>query len=216
LILPALLLGKAMSVQHQQLDANELGPDPFLAFEKWFTAANDTDIADPNAMSLATSADNEVSVRTVLMKYWDAEGFVFFTNYESRKAQQIATNPLVGLLFYWECLRRQVRIEGVATRISMAESLKYFATRPRGSQLGAWCSSQSSVISSRDVLNAKLEEIKRKFSNRQVPLPSMWGGYRVVPRRIEFWQLGQDRLHDRFLFERLDGDAAWSLNRLAP
>ena len=165
-----------MSVQQQQLDANELGPDPFLAFEKWFTAANDTDIADPNAMSLATSADNEVSVRTVLMKYWDAEGFVFFTNYESRKAQQLATNPLVGLLFYWECLRRQVRIEGVATRISAAESLKYFATRPRGSQLGAWCSSQSSVISSRDVLNAKLEEIKRKFSNRQVPLPSMWGG----------------------------------------
>ena len=206
-----------MSVQQQQqLDANELGPDPFLAFEKWFTAANDTDIADPNAMSLATSADNEVSVRTVLMKYWDAEGFVFFTNYESRKAQQLATNPLVGLLFYWECLRRQVRIEGVATRISAAESLKYFATRPRGSQLGAWCSAQSSVISSRDVLNAKLEEIKRKFSNRQVPLPSMWGGYRVVPRRIEFWQQGQDRLHDRFLFERLDGDAAWSLNRLAP
>ena len=205
-----------MSVQQQQLDANELGPDPFLAFEKWFTAANDTDIADPNAMSLATSADNEVSVRTVLMKYWDAEGFVFFTNYESRKAQQLATNPLVGLLFYWECLRRQVRIEGVATRISAAESLKYFATRPRGSQLGAWCSAQSSVISSRDVLNAKLEEIKRKFLNREVPLPSMWGGYRVVPRRIEFWQQGQDRLHDRFLFERPDGDAAWSLNRLAP
>lgn len=205
-----------MSVPDQQLDASELGPDPFLAFEKWFAAANETDIADPNAMSLATSAEDGVSVRTVLMKYWDAQGFVFFTNYESRKAQQIAVNPLVGLLFYWECLRRQVRIEGVATRISAAESLKYFATRPRGSQLGAWCSAQSSVISSRAVLNAKLEEIKRKFSNRQVPLPSMWGGYRVVPRRIEFWQQGQDRLHDRFLFERLDGAAAWTLNRLAP
>jgi pyridoxamine 5'-phosphate oxidase len=205
-----------MSVQHQQLDANGLGPDPFLAFEKWFAAANDTDIADPNAMSLATSADGQVSVRTVLMKYWDTEGFVFFTNYESRKAQQIAANPFVGLLFYWECLRRQVRIEGAATRISAAASLKYFATRPRGSQLGAWCSTQSSVISSRDVLNAKLEEIKRKFLNREVPLPSMWGGYRVVPRRIEFWQQGENRLHDRFLFQRLDGDGAWNLHRLAP
>jgi pyridoxamine 5'-phosphate oxidase len=205
-----------MSVQHQQLDANGLGPDPFLAFEKWFTAANDTDIADPNAMSLATSADGQVSVRTVLMKYWDTEGFVFFTNYESRKAQQIAANPFVGLLFYWECLRRQVRIEGAATRISAAASLKYFATRPRGSQLGAWCSTQSSVISSRAVLNAKLEEIKRKFLNREVPLPSMWGGYRVVPRRIEFWQQGENRLHDRLLFQRLDGDGAWNLHRLAP
>ncbi len=207
-----------MSAQHEPLNATDLGSDPFLAFEQWFTAANDTDIADPNAMSLATSADGVVSVRTVLMKYWDADGFVFFTNYESRKAQQIAANPLVGLLFYWECLRRQVRIEGSATRISAAESLKYFATRPRGSQLGAWCSAQSSVISSRDVLNAKLEEIKRKFLNRQVPLPSMWGGYRVAPRRIEFWQQGQDRLHDRFLFERSGdaGDGEWSLNRLAP
>jgi pyridoxamine 5'-phosphate oxidase len=204
-----------MPVPHPQLNASDLGSDPFRAFEKWFAAAQDTDIVDPNAMSLATSADNEVSVRTVLMKYWDADGFVFFTNYGSRKAQQIATNPSVAILFYWECLQRQVRIEGTATRVSATESLKYFATRPRGSQLGAWCSNQSSVISSREVLNAKLEEIKRKFSNGQVPLPSLWGGYRVVPRRFEFWQQGEDRLHDRFLFERT-GDGAWIVNRLAP
>ena len=204
-----------MPKQNQPMESSELGSDPYSAFEKWFGAASETDIADPNAMSLATSAAGEVSVRVVLMKYWDAEGFVFFTNYESRKAQQIAENDCVGLLFYWECLHRQVRIEGTATRISAAESLKYFATRPRGSQLGAWCSPQSTIISSRDVLNTKLAEIKRKFANHQVPLPSMWGGYRVTPRRIEFWQQGQDRLHDRFLYERT-GDGGWSLHRLAP
>lgn len=204
-----------MPPQDEQLDTPDLGPDPLLAFEKWFAAASDTDIVDPNAMSLATSAAGQVSVRVVLMKYWDTDGFVFFTNYESRKAKQIAENPCVGLLFYWECLRRQVRIEGTAARISAAESLKYFATRPRGSQLGAWCSQQSSVISSRDVLNAKLAEMKRKFANHQVPLPSMWGGYRVEPHRIEFWQQGQDRLHDRFLYERTP-NGGWSLHRLAP
>ena len=204
-----------MTTQSQMLTESDLVDNPFLMFEKWFAAANQTDIADPNAMSLATSAAGEVSVRIVLMKYWDADGFVFFTNYESRKAEQIATNANVGVVFYWECLRRQVRIEGSATRISSAESFKYFATRPRGSQLGAWCSPQSSVISSREVLSQKLEEIKRKFSNRQVPLPSMWGGYRIAPRRFEFWQAGQDRLHDRFVYERNDDDD-WILNRLAP
>ena len=211
-----------MTNQMDRLNESDLDADPLLVFQEWFAAANQTDIADPNAMSLATSTDGEVSVRTVLMKYWDQQGFVFFTNYESRKAQQIASNPQVALLFYWECLGRQVRIEGVAGRISAAESFKYFATRPRGSQLGAWCSPQSSVISSRDVLNAKLAELKQKFSSSKIPLPSMWGGYRVAPRRIEFWQAGQDRLHDRFLYQRLgkgDGHAGagdWSLDRLAP
>lgn len=204
-----------MTTQYQILSESELLDDPFLSFEKWFAAANETDISDPNAMSLATSSAGEVSVRVVLMKYWDLDGFVFFTNYESRKAKQISENPNVGVVFYWECLRRQVRIEGSATRISSAESFKYFATRPRGSQLGAWCSPQSSVISSREVLSEKLEEIKRKFSNRQVPLPSMWGGYRITPRRFEFWKAGQDRLHDRFVYERADDDT-WMLNRLAP
>jgi pyridoxamine 5'-phosphate oxidase len=204
-----------MRTETEQLHESNLNPDPFLAFEGWFSAANETDILEPNAMSLATSDGSEVSVRTVLMKYWDAEGFVFFTNYGSRKAQQIAKNSSVGLLFYWECLHRQVRIEGTATRISAAESLKYFASRPRGSQLGAWCSNQSTVISSREILSSKLDEIKRKFANREVPLPSLWGGYRVTPRRIEFWQQGEDRLHDRFLYEKSES-GTWSLSRLAP
>lgn len=204
-----------MNTRHQKLEQHDLDPNPFLTFQDWFAAANETDIADPNAMSLATAADGEVSVRVVLMKYWDESGFVFFTNYESRKAQQIATNPNVGLMFYWECLRRQIRIEGTATRITAAESFKYFATRPRGSQLGAWCSPQSSVISSRSVLSEKLADIKRKFANREVPLPSMWGGYRVAPNRFEFWQEGPDRLHDRFLYQ--PGDAGgWEIHRLAP
>jgi pyridoxamine 5'-phosphate oxidase len=204
-----------MRTETEQLHESNLNPDPFLAFEGWFSAANETDILEPNAMSLATSDGSEVSVRTVLMKYWDAEGFVFFTNYGSRKAQQIAKNSSVGLLFYWECLHRQVRIEGIAERVSAAESLKYFTTRPRGSQLGAWCSEQSTMISTREVLSSKLEEIKRKFANREIPLPSMWGGYRVMPHRIEFWQQGADRLHDRFLYEK-NGDETWSITRLAP
>lgn len=199
----------------QRLDERELNRDPFLTFETWFAAANETDIADPNAMCLATAADGQVAARMVLMKYWDEQGFVFFTNYESRKAEQIARNPGVALLFYWECLGRQVRIEGTAARISAAESFKYFATRPRGSQLGAWCSPQSSVISSRGVLEAKLAEIKQKFADREIPLPAMWGGYKVKPHRFEFWQQGPDRLHDRFLYQPRE-DGSWEIRRLAP
>ena len=199
----------------ESLGDRDLNANPFLTFESWFAAACATDIADPNAMSLATSAGGVVSVRIVLMKLWDEEGFVFFTNYESRKAHQIEENSNVGLMFYWECLRRQVRIEGVASKISAAQSLQYFSTRPRGSQLGAWCSPQSSVISSRGVLIEKLQEIKRKFADREVPLPSMWGGYRVVPNRIEFWQQGPDRLHDRFEYQRNE-DSTWRMDRLAP
>lgn len=202
-------------MQTKPLEHSDLNPDPFLTFESWFALAHDTDIAEPNAMSLATSDGGEVSVRMVLMKYWDAEGFVFFTNYGSRKAQQISKNSRVGLLFYWECLHRQVRIEGVANRVSAAESFKYFTTRPRGSQLGAWCSEQSTTISSREVLTSKLEEIKRKFINREIPIPSMWGGFRVVPHRIEFWQQGENRLHDRFVYERTS-QTTWAIHRLAP
>jgi pyridoxamine 5'-phosphate oxidase len=206
-----------MRQQSERLHQEDLNPSPFVTFEEWFVAASGTDIPEPNAMSLATSDGGQVSVRMVLMKYWDANGFVFFTNYGSRKAQQIAKNSHVGLLFYWECLHRQVRIEGIARRISAAESLKYFTTRPRGSQLGAWCSEQSTMISRREVLSSKLEEIKRKFANREIPLPSMWGGYRVTPQRIEFWQQGEDRLHDRFVYEKSDQDQdTWTIHRLAP
>ncbi len=198
------------------LQREELDSDPFREFARWFGVACESDLNESNAMSLATAASNGVvSVRTVLLKYWDSDGFVFFTNYASRKARQIEENANVGLLFYWPTLHRQIRIEGTATRVSMKESLTYFATRPRGSQLGAWSSAQSSVVSSRAVLQAKFAEVKEKFMNREIPLPSMWGGYRVVARHIEFWQRGEDRLHDRFLYE-LDADGTWTVQRLAP
>ena len=200
-----------MELREQDLDQN-----PFLQFENWFQVATDAGLHEPNAMSLATvSAKGTPSIRTVLLKVWDENGFVFFTNHGSRKAQDIAMNPNVALLFYWEPLHRQIRIEGAAHKVSTVESLKYFVTRPRGSQLGAWCSAQSSTISSRAILHAKLAEIQQKFLGGEVPLPSFWGGYRVIPSRFEFWQAGDDRLHDRFVYEP-ESDNAWSIQRLAP
>jgi pyridoxamine 5'-phosphate oxidase len=194
----------------------DLHRDPFEQFELWFQQACDANLLEPNAMSLATaSAKAEPSIRIVLLKYFDREGFVFFTNYESRKARQIAENPQVALLFFWSALERQVQILGTAKRIPTADSLKYFATRPRGSQIGAWCSQQSSAISSRKMLEMKFEEMKRKFFNREVPLPSFWGGYRVFPHSFEFWQGRTNRLHDRFLYSRQENNS-WEIQRLSP
>ena len=207
------------------LSRENLDLDPFNQFEHWFQQACDrtsTDlsarnVSEPNAMSLATvSAAGEPSQRMVLLKYFDRQGFVFFTNYESEKARQIQGNSHVSLLFFWLALERQVRISGTAAKIPAAESLKYFVTRPRGSQIGAWCSQQSTVISSRKILELKLDEMKRKFENKEVPLPSAWGGYRVVPHRFEFWQGRPNRLHDRFLYSLTDGTSAWTIQRLAP
>ena len=199
-----------------ELREQDLDQSPFRQFGNWFQAATDAGLHEPNAMSLATvSAKGAPSLRTVLLKVWDEKGFVFFTNHGSRKAQDIATNPNVALLFYWAPLHRQIRIEGTAQKVSTMESLKYFVTRPRGSQLGAWCSEQSSTISSRAILQAKLDEIKQKFQGGEVPLPSFWGGFRVVPSRFEFWQAGDDRLHDRFVYEP-ETDNTWSIQRLAP
>ncbi len=198
------------------LDLDTLAADPYQQFERWLHQACSAKLSEPNAMSLATvSPTGTPSLRTVLLKYFDRDGFVFFTNYESRKAVQLAENPAVAAMFFWAELSRQVTIEGVASRISTAASLKYFATRPRGSQLGAWCSPQSSVISSRQLLQMKLAEVSRKFANREVPLPSFWGGYQIVPQRIEFWQGQENRLHDRFLYE-LQANGQWSIVRLAP
>lgn len=198
------------------LKREDLHQDPFEQFELWFQQACDANLLEPNAMSLATaSAKAEPSVRIVLLKYFDRDGFIFFTNYESRKARQIAENPQVSLLFFWSALERQVQILGTATQIPTADSLKYFATRPRGSQIGAWCSQQSSAISSRKMLEMKFEEIKRKFLNREIPLPSFWGGYRVVPHSFEFWQGRTNRLHDRFLYSRQE-DNSWKIQRLSP
>lgn len=146
------------------------------------------------------SASAEPSVRTVLLKHFDQNGFVFFTNYESRKAKQIESNPQVALLFLWLNLERQVQIIGNASKVSTAESLKYFATRPRGNQIGVWCSHQSRIISSRQLLEMKFDEIQRKFMNAEIPLPSFGGGYRVIPNGFEFWQGRTNRLHDRFLY----------------
>ncbi len=198
------------------LDRDDLQEKPVDQFAIWFQQAVDAGIMDPNAMSLATAnAKGILSVRTVLLKFFDHDGFVFYTNYGSRKAHQIEENKRVALLFPWLTLNRQVKIEGAAERISTATSLKYFSSRPRGSQLGAWCSQQSAVITSRQFLEMKLAEMKEKFRGGMIPLPSFWGGYRVKPERIEFWQGRENRLHDRFEYTA-QGDNSWRIERLAP
>ncbi len=198
------------------LEREDLDDDPVRQFDVWMRQACDSDTLDPNAMSLATVDNNHrPSSRTVLLKYFDEQGFVFFTNLSSAKATQIAANENVALLLFWPELGRQISIRGRAERISAAETMRYFLSRPRGSQIGAWVSAQSSVISSRALLEAKFDEMKRKFANKEVPLPSFWGGYRVVPHKIEFWQGRQSRLHDRFLYTR-HNDNDWHIERLAP
>jgi pyridoxamine 5'-phosphate oxidase len=197
------------------LRREELDADPVNQFALWFRQATDAGVHEPNAMTLATvDAGGMPLQRTVLLKRFDRDGFVFFTNYGSRKAAQIAANPKVCLLFPWITLERQVIIQGVAEKISTAESLRYFLTRPRESQIGAWVSNQSDAIASRKVLMQKLDEIRSRFRDGEVPLPSFWGGYRVTPATIEFWQGGSARLHDRFLYTRRD--AGWEISRLSP
>lgn len=200
----------------QGLSRSSLDPDPIRLFEQWYTAAIETALPEPNAMSLCTVDEGgQPYVRTVLLKLFDRQGFVFFTNFESRKARQIDRNPQVAALFPWVALARQVQITGRAERISTAESLRYFATRPRGSQIGAWSSPQSQVITSRSLLEAKVAEMKQRFAHGEIPLPDFWGGYRIVPSRIEFWQGRESRLHDRFLYTREPG-GSWGIERLAP
>lgn len=196
------------------LRRTDLDPDPVGQFRRWFGEAADAGLVEPNAMVLGTTDGKQPSARSVLLKAYDDRGFVFFTNYESRKAREIEANPQVSLLFPWYPLERQVGILGRAEKISAAESLAYFISRPHGSRLGAWVSQQSSVINSRKLLEMKLEEIKRKFADGEVPLPSFWGGFRVVPSEIEFWQGRENRLHDRFRYLR-SGDV-WAIERLSP
>jgi pyridoxamine 5'-phosphate oxidase len=198
------------------LNREDLDPDPYRQFDRWFNEATKVEAMDANAMSIATAtADGQPSIRTVLLKYYDATGFVFYTNLDSRKAVEIAANPHVALLFYWHELHRQVKITGVATKISAAETLRYFARRPRDSQLGAWVSQQSSIISARSILENKFTEMKMKFANGEVPLPSFWGGYRVKPACMEFWQGRESRLHDRFRYQETETNR-WTVDRLAP
>jgi pyridoxamine 5'-phosphate oxidase len=195
----------------------ELDPDPYKEFEKRFTLAIESGIPEPNAMSLATVDENvQPWVRTVLLKTYDERGFVFFTNYESRKAKQIAHNARVAMSFPWFALGWEVKVTGQAAKVSFTESARYFATRPRGSQIGAWASPQSQVITSRSLLDARVEEMKKKLHEHEIPLPAFWGGYRVRPSTIEFWQARTSRLHDRFIYARDEDDSGWRIERLAP
>ncbi|MEW7976779.1 MAG: pyridoxamine 5'-phosphate oxidase [Candidatus Sedimenticola endophacoides] len=197
------------------LNPADLDPEPIRQFDAWLREAIEAELLDATAMGLATATrDGRPSLRTVLLKFFDQTGFVFYTNLESRKARQIGDNPHAALLFHWREFERQIKITGRVETVSNAESLKYFLSRPRDSQIGAWVSAQSSVISSRAVLEQKVAEMKQRFSNREIPLPSFWGGYRVIPEQIEFWQGRTNRLHDRFLYSR--AGEQWRIERLAP
>lgn len=200
----------------RSLDLPDLDSDPFTQFDHWMREAIETEILEPNAMSLATAdASGRPNLRTVLLKGFDQRGLVFYTNYESAKARDIAENPRVALSFTWLPLERQVIIRGSAKKISATESLKYFLSRPRDSQIGAWASRQSEVISTRSVLETKFAEMKAKFLRGDVPLPDHWGGYRVAPEMFEFWQGRPNRIHDRFRYQLTAGDA-WEITRLMP
>ncbi len=198
------------------LHRKDLEQNPLKQFEIWFNQAIQADILEPNAFSLATvGQDMMPSIRTVLLKMYDENGFVFFSNYKSKKAHQIEQNPKCAMHFAWLGLERQVKIEGTIEQISKMDSLKYFLSRPKGSQIGAWVSHQSEIISSRSLLEAKFNEIRTKFVNGEIPFPSFWGGYQIKPIVVEFWQGGKDRLHDRFEY-RLETNGEWTINRLAP
>jgi pyridoxamine 5'-phosphate oxidase len=198
------------------LRAADLVADPFTQFEQWFRQAEECELNEPNAMCLATVAANgQPSTRVVLLKGFSNKGLVFYTNYESRKAIELESNPRVSVNFLWLPLQRQVNITGRVERVSKVEALKYFVSRPFASRLGAWSSPQSQVITSRQILEAKLDQMKRKFADGEVPLPDHWGGYRIVPETFEFWQGGGGRLHDRFMY-RLDDADQWVSARLAP
>ncbi len=213
---PTILADLRIEYSTVGITRKELHTDPVEQFRAWFEQACKSGIHEPNAMTLATvGADGRPVARTVLLKQFDERGFVFFTNLESRKARQIAENPHAALLFPWVALERQVLITGAVERVSTAEAAAYFITRPVGSQLAAWASPQSRVISSRGLLEAKWEEMKRKFADGKIPLPSFWGGYRVRPELVEFWQGRASRMHDRFQYTRPDG-GPWVIERLAP
>nr|WP_243435910.1 pyridoxamine 5'-phosphate oxidase [Acanthopleuribacter pedis] len=193
----------------------DLHGDPFSVFRRWFEAAEQSGEPMANAMTLATaSADGMPSARMVLLKGIDDRGFLFYTNYESRKAQDLLANPRAALVFWWQIQRRQVRIGGSVEKISEAESLAYFQSRPRTSQLGAWTSPQSKEIPGRNYLLKKFSEMERRFGEDPIPCPQFWGGYRLIPDRFEFWQENESRLHDRF--ELLPEDKTWRIRRLGP
>ncbi len=197
------------------LRRRDLGPDPFAQFRAWFEAAREAELPLAEAMTLATaSADGAPSARVVLLKGID-HGFLFFTNYESRKGRELTANPRAALVFHWQPLGRQVRVEGSVERTTREESVAYFASRPRGARIGAWASPQSKPIPSRSQLEERLVATAAEHEGEDIPLPPAWGGFRLVPSLFEFWQHGDDRLHDRFVYEPAE-EGGWRITRLAP
>lgn len=205
-----------MQIPDGGLSEADADADPLRQFEKWFQQALAANLPEPNAMTLATAtSDGRPSARVVLLKAFDASGFAFFTNYEGRKGRDLTENPHAALLFFWAELQRQVRIEGTVTRVSEAESDDYFRSRPLGSRLGAWASPQSEVIPNREILEARVREMAQRYPDGEVPRPPFWGGFRVRPLTLEFWQGRPDRLHDRLRYRR-DPAGGWCIERLAP
>jgi pyridoxamine 5'-phosphate oxidase len=198
------------------LSETEAHDNPFEQFKIWFEQALAAQLPEPNAMTIATATpDGKPSARMVLLKDYDERGFVFYTNYESHKGRQLGENPWGALAFWWVQLERQVRIEGRVEKVSEAESDAYFHSRPIESQLGAWASHQSQAIESREVLEQRLQQLKQEYENKEIPRPPHWGGFRVIPTEIEFWQGRPSRLHDRLLYRRGD-DGSWRIQRLSP
>ncbi len=211
------LADRRLTYARETLSEVAVNPDPIVQFQHWFDQALEAQLIEPNAMMLATaSPDGRPSARMVLLKEIDGRDFVFYTNYESRKGQELAANPYAALVFYWAELERQVRIEGEAGKVSRAQSEAYFETRPRGSQLGAWASHQSQVVGSKADLERKLAELQAQYQgSAPVPTPEFWGGFHVKPVKIEFWQGRPDRLHDRLQY-CLTADGSWLIERLSP
>jgi pyridoxamine 5'-phosphate oxidase len=209
-------MGREMTDFAQPLLEEDVDADPVAQFQVWFAAAADAGVRMPEAAAVATAAnDGTPSVRMVLVKQADESGFVFYTNYESRKARELAVNPSAALLFYWDPLGRQVRIEGGVERTTADESAAYIRTRPRGSQLSALASPQSQPIESREMLEARVAELADRYAHAELPMPEAWGGFRLTPQTFEFWQNRNDRLHDRLLYRRRP-EGGWAMARLAP
>lgn len=201
--------------ESDELKESDVSSDPIEQFKTWFDKSNESNLPEANTMFLATCSKHLIpSVRTVLLKSFDKNGFVFFTNYSSRKGNDLNENPFASLLFFWKDMGRQIRIEGVTEKVSKDESDIYFHSRPYESQLAALASEQSAVIDSRDILEKKFNELNEKYKNNTVPLPDFWGGYRLIPYKIEFWQGRQNRLHDRILYTK--GNDTWKIERLSP
>lgn len=203
------------SYESSVLVEQSVSPNPVLQFQSWFEEAVAAQVLEPNAMTLATVADGKPSARIVLLKVFDERGFVFYTNFQSRKGQELEQTPTAALVFWWGQLERQVRIEGSVVRVPNTEADEYFQSRPKGSQLGAWVSHQSEVIENREVVERRLQDLTQEYEGRPIPRPDYWGGYRLTPHAFEFWQGRPNRLHDRLCY-RQNSSSNWQIERLSP